>query len=40
MKEYISSLEKEFSLVEHGFKEEEKRVRCAASLQVYLISND
>ncbi|WP_253824580.1 hypothetical protein [Treponema sp. OMZ 906] len=25
MKEYISSLEKEFSLVENGFKEEEKR---------------
>ena len=25
MKEYIASLEKEFSLIEHGFKEEEKR---------------
>ena len=25
MKEYIASLEKEFSLVENGFKEEEKR---------------
>ncbi|MBS6106873.1 HEAT repeat domain-containing protein [Anaerococcus sp.] len=26
MNEYISSLEEEFSLIEHGFKEEEKRV--------------
>ena len=25
MKEYIASLEKEFSLIENGFKEEEKR---------------
>ncbi|MDU2220184.1 MAG: phosphomethylpyrimidine kinase, partial [Finegoldia magna] len=25
MNEYISSLEEEFSLIEHGFKEEEKR---------------
>ena len=25
MKEYILSLEKEFSLIENGFKEEEKR---------------
>ena len=25
MKDYIASLEKEFSLVEHGFKEEEKK---------------
>ena len=25
MREYIASLEKEFSLIEHGFKEEEKR---------------
>ena len=25
MKEYIGSLEKEFSLIENGFKEEEKR---------------
>ena len=25
LKEYIVSLEKEFSLIEHGFKEEEKR---------------
>jgi heat repeat domain protein len=25
LKEYIASLEKEFSLIEHGFKEEEKR---------------
>lgn len=25
MKEYIVSLEKEFSLIENGFKEEEKR---------------
>lgn len=25
MKEYIRSLEKEFSLIENGFKEEEKR---------------
>ena len=25
LKEYIASLEKEFSLIENGFKEEEKR---------------
>jgi len=25
LNEYISSLEEEFSLIEHGFKEEEKR---------------
>ena len=25
IKEYIASLEKEFSLIENGFKEEEKR---------------
>jgi hypothetical protein len=34
LKEYIASLEKEFSLIENGFKEEEKRASTDYNLMI------